>query len=92
MDKRILFEKGKQREFLDLVVLNLNCISIRGILQFGFEFSYDCLKNYYSERRLIPLGFFESLCHVAKIDKDKLNFKIIEGNYGQIKGGKKSRR
>jgi hypothetical protein len=88
MEQRILFKKGKQREFLDLVVKRLNCISVRGILQFGFDTRYDCLKNYYCERRLISRSFFENLCYVAKIDKNKLKFKIIDGNFGQVKGGR----
>jgi len=88
MEQRIVFKKGKQREFLDLVVEKLNCISVRGILQFGFDISYDCLKNYYCERRLIPRGLFESLCHVAKIDRNKLKFKIVDGNFGQVRGGR----
>jgi hypothetical protein len=87
-----LFEKGKQREFLNLVVGRLNCISLRGILQFGFDVSYNSLKNYYVERRLMPQGFFESLCHIAKIDKEKLNFRYFSSNWGQIKGGKVSKR
>jgi hypothetical protein len=61
-------------------------------LQFGFDISYDCLKNYYTERRLIPLGFFENLCHIAKIDKKKLKYEIVRGNFGQIRGGKKEKR
>jgi len=87
-----MFHKGEQRKFLDLVVVRLNCISIRGILQFGFDIPYSTLKNYYVERRLIPLSFFQSLCHLAKIDSTKLNIKYIESNWGQVKGGKKSRR
>jgi hypothetical protein len=90
MEQRVLFKKGKQREFLDLVVERLNCMSVRGILQFGFDVSYDCLKNYYCERRLIPIGLFESLCHVAKIDRNRLKFKILDGNFGQVRGGGKS--
>lgn len=92
MEQRIKFQKGKQREFLDLVVTRLNCISVRGILQFGFEVNYNCLKNYYCERRLLPLSFFEGLCHISHIDRKKLNFEIIDGNWGQIKGGKLGKR
>jgi hypothetical protein len=88
-EQRVLFRKGKQREFFDIVVEKLNCVSVRGILQFGFEINYSSLKNYYSERRLMPLGFFNDLCHLAKIDINKLKIKFIDGNWGQIKGGKK---
>ncbi|MDD5193945.1 MAG: hypothetical protein PHF67_05170 [Candidatus Nanoarchaeia archaeon] len=92
MEQRIKFYKGQQRKFLDLVVNRLGCVSIRGILQFGFDINYNSFKNYYSERRLIPINLFEELCHVAKIDKKELKFEIIEGNWGQVKGGRIGRR
>ena len=87
-----MFHKGEQRKFLDLAIDNLNCISLRGILQFGFEVPYSTLKNYYIERRLIPLGFFENLCHIAKIDAKSLKVSYVNGNWGQVLGGKKSKR
>ncbi|MBS3079177.1 hypothetical protein J4218_03585 [Candidatus Pacearchaeota archaeon] len=92
MEQRILFNKGKQREFLDLVVKRLNCISVRGILQFGFDVKYNSLKSYYCERRSLPKGFFEGLCHVANIDRKKLRFSVVGGNFGQRIGGSKSKR
>lgn len=85
---RIKFQKGKQREFLDLVVKRLNCVSLRGILQFGLDVSYDCLKNYYTERRLLPGDFFDDLCHISRINKGDFNVRYLEDNWGRIKGGK----
>ncbi|MFA5174000.1 MAG: hypothetical protein WC438_02355 [Candidatus Pacearchaeota archaeon] len=90
--QRILFKKGKQREFLNLVIESTGCISLRGILQFGFSTNYSSLKNYYCERRLLPKDFFESLCHIAKIDMNKLRFSYLEDNWGQVKGGKRKKR
>lgn len=89
-EQRVLFRKGKQREFLEVVIKKLNCVSIRGILQFGFDINYNSLKNYYSERRLIPKNLFIDMCHLAKIDINKLNIRYIDGNWGQIKGGKRN--
>ena len=91
-EQRILFPRGEQRKFLDLVVARLNCISLRGILQFGFDIPYATLKNYYVERRLIPRGFFDSLCHMAKIDVSRLNVKYVDSNWGQVLGGKNGKR
>jgi hypothetical protein len=87
-DSRVKFHKGEQRKFLRLVAERLNSVSVRGILQFGFDLKYSTLKNYYVERRLLPKGFFEELCHMAKIDSSKLEFKYLEGSWGQRKGGK----
>ncbi len=87
-EQRVLFHKGKQRKFLDLVIDKLNCISLRGMLQFGFDVPYSSLKNYYTERRLIPKSFFENLCYLAKIDVKTLKIKYVNGNWGQVKGGR----
>lgn len=89
---RIKFKKGKQREFLNLAIKKLNGVSLRGILQFGLDVSYDCLKNYYIERRLMNKDFFEDLCHLSKINFNDLKFDSLEDNWGQIKGGKKGKR
>ena len=91
-EQRIFFHKGEQRKFLDLVVERLNCISVRGILQFGFDIPYSTLKNYYIERRLLPRGFFENLCYLAKIDIKSLKIQYIDFNWGQVKGGKINKR
>jgi hypothetical protein len=91
-EERIRFPLGEQRKFLDLVVERLNCISLRGILQFGFDIPYSSLKNYYIERRLLPLTLFESLCHLAKMDIKVLKIQYVNSNWGQVKGGKKSKR
>ena len=89
---RVLFKKEGQRRFLKLVVKKLNCVSVRGILQFGFDISYDSLKNYYFERRLLPKDFFDDLCYITKINPNKLQIRYLEDNWGKIKGGKKSKR
>jgi len=85
---RVKFQKGKQRKFLNLVVKRLNCVSIRGILQFGFNISYNSLKNYYTERRLLPKEFFDDLCYVSKLNQKDLNVKYLKDNWGEVKGGK----
>jgi len=88
MEQRIKFHRGEQKKFLNQVIINLNCVSLRGVLQFGFNIPYSTIKNYYLERRLMPKNLFKNLCHIAKINSNKLNIKFIEGNWGQIKGGK----
>ncbi len=89
---RIKFKKGKQKTFLNLVIEKINSPSLRGILQFGFTVPYSTLKNYYNEARTLPIDLFGDLCDVAKIDKSKLNFKIIDENWGKVKGGKIGKR
>ena len=85
---RVLFEKGKQKDFLNLAILKLNCVSLRGLLQFGFKVSYSNLKNYHSERRLMKDDLFDDLCYLCKINKNSLKVKYLDDNWGRVKGGK----
>ena len=89
---RIEFNKGKQKAFLDQCINNLNLTSLRGLLQLGISTNYNNLKNYYSERRNIPEPLFQDLIYLAKIDIKTLDIKIKKDNWGQIKGGKTSKR
>ena len=88
MERRVLFKKGEQRKFLELVVKKLNTVSVRSLLQFGFDVNYSSLKNYYTERRLIPENLFTRLCNISNINTRKFKIKYINNNWGQIKGGK----
>lgn len=70
----------------------LDCPSLRSLLQYGFNTNYSSLKNYYTERRLLSKSLFEELCLIAKINTEKISYSVLEKNWGQIKGGKKSKR
>ncbi|MBS3093750.1 hypothetical protein J4456_04190 [Candidatus Pacearchaeota archaeon] len=89
MENRIQFKNGKQREFLDIVKDRLAVRSLRALLQFGISVPYSALKCYYSEHRLLPQTLFENLCHLAKISPHKFEVIILNGNWGQVKGGKR---
>jgi len=89
---RIRSKLGGQKKFLDLVIARLRSPSLRGILQFGFGVPYSTLKNYYNEDRLLPEDFFDDLCEVAGVDKNELEFEIVGGGWGQVKGGKLGKR
>ena len=86
--KRIKFRKGMQKKFLNLVLEKINCPSLRELINRGFSVSYSSLKNYYSERRLLPKELFLDLCYVAKINPENLNIKFLNKNWGQVIGGK----
>ena len=86
---RINFQKGHQKNFIEECIKNLNSPSLRGLLQFGIKTNYNNLKNYYSERRTIPKILFDDLSHIAKID---MPIKTKNPNWGQIKGGRISKR
>ena len=85
---RVKFDKGKQREFLDLVIEKLNSPSLRGLLQFGLETNYENLKNYYSERRLLSRDLFEDMIYLAKLRKKDFDFSYLDKNWGRVKGGR----
>lgn len=90
--RRINFKEGGQRKFIEEVLKNLNCPSLRAFLQFGFDIPYSTLKNYYSEKRLLPEDFFLELVSFSKINPENFSFSFLEGNWGQIKGGMSKRR
>ena len=90
---RICFrEQGKQKEFLDKVIAELTSPSLRGLLQFGISTNYTSLKNYYTERRCLPKDLFEDLCILSHMDKNSLDITEKGNSWGQVKGGKKSKR
>lgn len=85
---RICFRKGKQREFFIEVLKSLGCPSLRELRNRGIEISYNTLKSYYSDRRLISEELFNSLCSISGLRSEDFSFKKLENNWGQIKGGK----
>ncbi|MEK6757898.1 MAG: hypothetical protein AABX88_02105 [Nanoarchaeota archaeon] len=90
---RIKFEeKGQQRSFIEQVLKNINCISLRELINRGFDIPYSTLKNYYSEQRLLPEVFFNDLCYIGKIKKDFFKVELLDENWGKIKGGKKGKK
>ncbi len=88
--RRVKFSgKGMQRKFIGRALKRINCPSLRSIRQFGFDIPYSTLKNYFTEKRLLPEDFFMDLCYLAKIDINSLKVSYMESNWGQVKGGKK---
>ena len=89
---RVKFDKKMQRKFLQKVLIELNCVSLRSLLQYGFDIPYSTLKNYYTEERCMPYEFFKDLCYLAKINQSSLKVQLKQENWGQIKGGEKFKR
>jgi len=85
---RIKLGNGKQKEFFDKVLESLGCPSLRELLNRGVGVNYQTLKNYYSERRLLPDSLFEELLRIANLDKKNFNFETVDENWGQVRGGK----
>ncbi len=89
---RVKFKKGNQRKFLQEVLIRINCPSLRELRKRGFDVSYSSLKNYFVERRYLPEELFRDLLEISDIQEKDLDFEIVEDNYGQIVGGKRSRK
>jgi hypothetical protein len=89
---RVQFEKGEQRKFMDEVLKRLACPSLHELINRGVDASYSSLKNYYSERRLMPESLFLMLCNISSIDIKRISAKLINDNWGQSNGGKISRK
>lgn len=89
---RVKFSKGEQRKFIDLVLENTGCPSLRELINRGINVKYSSLKNYYIERRLLSGELFEELIGLAKLNRSDFDFGLFEDNFGQILGGKNSRK
>jgi len=89
---RIKFDNGKQREFLKKILEKTNCPSLRELISRGIDINYSTLKNYFSEERLISEDLFKELIIFSGLSEKDFDFEIIEENWGQIKGGKISKR
>ena len=89
---RVKFKKGEQRNFINLVLSRIAAPSLSELINRGVGMNYQTLKNYYSERRLMPEWLFTDLCDFSKIDKNEIEFSLIPDNWGQSKGGKISKR
>jgi len=88
---RVKFDKGKQKQFLKEVLISVNSPSLRD-LSIRLNISYSSIKKYFNELRLLPFSLFEDLCFISKINKSSLRISILKDNWGQIKGGEKSRK
>ncbi len=89
---RVKFKKNMQREFLKEILEILACPSLRELQNRIVGVSYSSLKNYFSERRNLSQDLFLDLCDLIKKDFKSFNVIFLEDNFGQIKGGKKSKR
>ena len=89
---RIKFEKGKQREFFEKVLESISCPSLRELVNRGVSMNYSGLKNYFCERRLLSEDLFNELLHISGLKREGFDFQIVAENWGQVKGGKISKR
>ncbi|MCX6751109.1 MAG: hypothetical protein NTZ83_06645 [Candidatus Pacearchaeota archaeon] len=88
---RVKFQKGEQRKFLKEVLKKINCPSLRELGN-RLAINYSTLKNYFSEERCLPDSLFNDICYISKINKEDLKIEYLNSNWGQVKGGKISRK
>jgi hypothetical protein len=90
---RIKFNKrGQQRKFMQEVIERINCPSLRELINRGIEVNYSTLKNYFNEDRLMPENIFNQLIEISGMNENNFNYGVLNGNWGQVKGGKISRK
>ena len=89
---RIKFAKNKQKEFFNEVLANMNCPSLRELRKRGLDVSYSALKNYFCGRRNISEDLFDQILELSRLNKNNFDYEVLDDNYGQVFGGKKSRR
>jgi len=85
---RVNFEKGKQKQFINEIMKIVNAPSL-GELARRVEINYSTFKNYFGGARLLPKELFDTLCDLAGLN---LEVSFVKNNWGQVKGGKRSKR
>jgi len=85
---RVKFDKGKQREFLNKVMEEVSCPSLRELSR-RLDLNYSSLKNYFNEDRTLSKELLDNLCLISKLE---FRGRFVGENWGQIKGGKRGRR
>lgn len=81
------FNPGDQRKLL--IALAEKVGSLRKI-SLEWKIPYSTLKNYSSETQLLPELLFDKITTFLSLERDSLRVSYLSGNWGQIKGGKKS--
>lgn len=89
---RIKFQKGEQRKFVQEVLRKINCPSLKELINRGIDVNYSTLKNYYNEERTLPESLFNELIGLSGLNKEEFKIEMIKEHWGQIKGGKISRK
>ena len=89
---RVKFGKGKQREFIDEILVNSGSPSLKELINRGINVSHSSLKNYHSERRLMTEELFDLLCKFSDLNKNKFSVEKVSNYWGQIKGGQAFRK
>ncbi|MEJ2267833.1 MAG: hypothetical protein P8X70_02035 [Nanoarchaeota archaeon] len=84
---RVQFNKRKQREFIQKIMIKINSPSLKELSN-RIQISYSTLKNYFNESRNLPENLFKDLCFLANIPKKNFFVKFLKENWGQVKGGK----
>lgn len=85
---RVRFSKETQRMFLKKVMELVGAPTMKELAS-RFGIKYSAMKNYFVDRRLLSQEIF---LNMSKVTGVKIDFNLVPETWGQIKGGKKSRR
>lgn len=88
---RVKFQNGFQRKFIQEVIVNVNSPSLRELAR-RLNVNYSTFKNYFNEERCLSETLFNDLCYISKVNKEDFEVKYMDSNWGQVKGGKISKR
>jgi len=87
--KRVKFEKGEQKIFISTATNNLSLKKFCETYGQTINLNYSSFKDYFQERKTLPMTVFQLLCEYSNIDTSKYNYKIIPANWWQSSAGKK---
>jgi hypothetical protein len=87
MKKRILLQRGKQKELIERTKyrLQISWNKLAKILGIGENYLLNELRN---EQRTLSEEIYKKLCYLSKLNYDEFIVERLNENWGQIKGGK----
>jgi len=85
-ERRIKLDKGKQRELIAIMANKLGSVKK---LSKELSVPYSTLKGYFEEVRLLPENLFNKITDYLGINKNRLNMRYLDSNWGSVLGGKK---
>lgn len=84
---RVLLLEEKQNDFISRVCKKQSLQEF--LKEHSLEVPYSTFKKYYYGKFLLPFDLFKNLCKIGNLNVDEIKFRLLDENWGAIKGGQK---
>lgn len=84
-DKRVKLEKGEQHILMQKLRAKYGTM-VNVSKEVGLK--YSVLKKYSQEKLLLPESFFNSIIKILNLNKQSIQFCLLDSNWGRVKGAR----